>query len=170
MGIFRRPDSPYWWLWLETTRQKERTDVRIGTTTTQRKDSRKMAEDRYHQRMNELAALCWLTETSAVAASSRGVFVVDFDAFLLSREETLTRLCGHLGATTEPASVRRALSGGVMDRYAKATEHAYNAETRAEGLSEARTRFGAEIRAGMAWLDKTAKAFPEGERALARFS
>lgn len=56
MGLFTRPDSPYWWLWLETTRQKERTDIRIGTTTDQRTDSRRLASDRYHQRMNELAA------------------------------------------------------------------------------------------------------------------
>jgi len=56
MGVFQRPDSPVWWLWLETTRQKERTEIRIGTTQAQRADSRKLAEDRYHQRMNELAA------------------------------------------------------------------------------------------------------------------
>jgi integrase len=56
MGVFTRPDSPYWWLWLETTSQKEGTDIRIGETTAQRRDSRAIAEDRYHQRMNELAA------------------------------------------------------------------------------------------------------------------
>jgi integrase len=56
MGVFIRNDSPYYWLYLETTRDKERTDVRIGHTTAQRHDSRKIAEDRYHQRMNELAA------------------------------------------------------------------------------------------------------------------
>lgn len=56
MGIFTRPDSPVWWLYLETTAQKERTDIRVGTTTSHTRDSRKLAEDRYHQRMNELAA------------------------------------------------------------------------------------------------------------------
>jgi integrase len=56
MGVFVRPDSPVWWLWLETTRQKERTEIRIGTTAAQKYDSRKLAEDRYHQRMNEIAA------------------------------------------------------------------------------------------------------------------
>jgi Phage integrase family len=56
MGLFTRPDSPYWWLFLETTKQKERTDIRLGETTAQRKDSRKLATDRYHQRMNELSA------------------------------------------------------------------------------------------------------------------
>jgi len=56
MGVFERPDSRVWWLYLETTQHKERTEIRIGTTTAQRHDSRKLAEDRYHQRMNELAA------------------------------------------------------------------------------------------------------------------
>jgi integrase len=56
MGVFERKDSPWWWLWLETSRRKERTDIRLGTTTAQRHDSRKLAEERYHQRMNELAA------------------------------------------------------------------------------------------------------------------
>lgn len=56
MGVFARPDSPWWWLWLETTQQKERTDIKIGTTHAQRTDSQRLASDRYHQRMNELAA------------------------------------------------------------------------------------------------------------------
>lgn len=56
MGVFSRSDSPYWWLYLETTKQKERTEFKLGTTTAQRHDSRKLAEDLYHQRMNEIAA------------------------------------------------------------------------------------------------------------------
>jgi hypothetical protein len=56
MGIFTRRDSPVWWLYLETIRTRERTDIRIGGTTSQRKDSRALALERYHQRMNDLAA------------------------------------------------------------------------------------------------------------------
>lgn len=56
MGIFTRSDSPWWWLWLETTRTKEKTAIKVGATVSQRRDSRKLAEDRYHQRMNEQAA------------------------------------------------------------------------------------------------------------------
>jgi integrase len=56
MGVFTRPDSPVWWLFLETTKQKERTDIRLGATVAQRKDSKRLARDRYHQRMNEVAA------------------------------------------------------------------------------------------------------------------
>jgi integrase len=56
MGVFQRKDSAYWWLYLETSRSKERTDIRVGLTVTQRRDSRKLAGELYHQRMNELAA------------------------------------------------------------------------------------------------------------------
>jgi integrase len=56
VAVFSRPDSKWWWLYLETTREKEKTDILIGQTASQRRDSRKLADDRYHQRMNELAA------------------------------------------------------------------------------------------------------------------
>lgn len=118
---------------------------------------------------SELAALCWLTEASAIAAVPRDVFAVDFDAFLVLQPETLARLCAHLGAPAAAEKVQGALTGGVMSRYAKATEHAYNAATRAAGLAEARARFGVEIRTGMAWLEQTAKRFALGEKTLQRF-
>jgi len=59
MGVFSRPDSPWWWLWLETAppgREREKTEIRIGTTIAQKKDSRALASDLYHRRMNEIAA------------------------------------------------------------------------------------------------------------------
>lgn len=59
MGVFIRADSPYYYLWLETAppgREREKTKIKIGTTTAQRQTSRKLAEDLYHQRMNALAA------------------------------------------------------------------------------------------------------------------
>jgi hypothetical protein len=53
MGVFSRSTSPYWWLWLETApkgRQREKTRFKIGTTIAQRRDSRQLATDFYHQR------------------------------------------------------------------------------------------------------------------------
>lgn len=67
MAAFTRPDSPVWWLYLETTKQKERTDIRVGTTAAQRADSRRLADDRYHQRMNELAARLYKLPTAQPA-------------------------------------------------------------------------------------------------------
>lgn len=56
MGVYTRPDSPYFWLYLETTKQKERTKILIGETAAQRHEGRRLADQRYYQRMNELAA------------------------------------------------------------------------------------------------------------------
>jgi integrase len=58
MGIYTRPDSPYWWLWLETAppgEQKLSSRIRIGTTVAQRKDSKRLAEEDYQRRMLDLA-------------------------------------------------------------------------------------------------------------------
>jgi integrase len=59
MSVFTRPDSPWWWLWLETAQpgqRREKTAVKVGTTVTERKDSRRLAELVYAQRMHEIAA------------------------------------------------------------------------------------------------------------------
>lgn len=118
----------------------------------------------------ELAALCWLTEASAIAAATRDIFTVDFDAFLSAQEETLARLCAHVGSPASADSIKAALSDGIMSRYAKATEQVYNAETRVAGLAEARGRFRKEIRNGLSWIERTANRFAAGEKALQRFS
>lgn len=59
MGVYRRPDSKYWWLWLETapaSQQREKTAIKVGTTVTQRHDSKVLAETVYLERMHALAA------------------------------------------------------------------------------------------------------------------
>ena len=55
MGVFKRPDSKYWWLYLETTRQRERTDILLGDTIAQRTDAKRLAKEAYQRRMLELA-------------------------------------------------------------------------------------------------------------------
>lgn len=48
MGVYRRPDSPYWWLWLETGSQRMRTAILIGDD---KKASRAAALEIYHAEM-----------------------------------------------------------------------------------------------------------------------
>jgi len=55
MSVYTRPDSPYYWLFLEPTKQKENTKIRIGTTRHEKKDSKTIADALYHKRMLELA-------------------------------------------------------------------------------------------------------------------
>jgi integrase len=63
LGVYTRPDSPFFWLWLEGHTNdrgkplRERTDLRNDAPSAeQRKKNRALAEDRYHKRMAELAA------------------------------------------------------------------------------------------------------------------
>jgi integrase len=61
MGVFVRDDSPFYYLWLERagpggTGIKEPTDIRRDAPlAVQRKENRALAEQRYHDRMTELA-------------------------------------------------------------------------------------------------------------------
>jgi integrase len=58
MGVYRRADSPFYWLWLESApvgQQREKTTVLVGSTVTERRDSRVLALAVYRTRMDELA-------------------------------------------------------------------------------------------------------------------
>lgn len=57
MSVYGRPDSPNWWLFLEAApkgQQRVKTAIVKGTTTAQQKESKKLAERVYHERMTEL--------------------------------------------------------------------------------------------------------------------
>jgi integrase len=80
MGIYQRSDSKYWWLYLETTKQRERTHILIGETITQRKDTEALAEQLYHTRMLDQATIAHgLTPRSVAGAEPDGL---TFSAFL----------------------------------------------------------------------------------------
>jgi integrase len=54
MGIFTRPDSPVWWLWLESApkgQQKQRTEILVAGTREQRTAQKASALEVYHTRM-----------------------------------------------------------------------------------------------------------------------
>ena len=46
MGIYQRPDSPYWWLFLEGPRRREGTNIPINGKAEERE-----AQERYFVRM-----------------------------------------------------------------------------------------------------------------------
>lgn len=55
MGVYRRPDSKYWWLWLEgAATPRQATKFLIGSTAEERKDSRASAQAAYHKAMLDL--------------------------------------------------------------------------------------------------------------------
>lgn len=71
MGIYARPDSKHWWLYIPNTRERERTDILVGETTAQRHDSRKLAGDLFHQRMNQIAARLYKLPSAMPASRFR---------------------------------------------------------------------------------------------------
>lgn len=59
MGIYRRPDSHFWWLWLERPGQcpiRESTRIPVtGGMPGQTRQNRELAEQAYAARMGDLA-------------------------------------------------------------------------------------------------------------------
>jgi hypothetical protein len=90
MGVYARPDSLYWWLYLETSRRREPTKFLVGTTAALRRDSKRLAEDLYHQRMNELAARLYKLPSAQPA--------IRFDKYAKSYEGVIAQ---HKGAERE---------------------------------------------------------------------
>jgi hypothetical protein len=110
----------------------------------------------------ELAAASWLAETwsqhKTIDAQGERVLGVDFDALLGDVPGQIERIVTHLGLPHDPAYLIGIAKSPVLTRYAKAPEHLFSADTRAQILSEARTAQAAEIRKGLEWLDKMATA------------
>jgi hypothetical protein len=54
--VYTRPDSPFYWIWLEGPKRREKTAIRIlpKGTAAQRKTARQAAEARYAARMIEI--------------------------------------------------------------------------------------------------------------------
>jgi hypothetical protein len=55
MGVYVRPDSRFYWLWLEGHRRKERTNIPVLCGTPHEARARRLAERLYAIRMLELA-------------------------------------------------------------------------------------------------------------------
>lgn len=56
MGVYRRPDSPFWWYWLEGTTRRASTGVpRHGGSPTHDKELRRQAEAIYSTKKSDLA-------------------------------------------------------------------------------------------------------------------
>jgi hypothetical protein len=117
----------------------------------------------------QLTALSWLVEMAAIASSKRDVLTVDFDEFLKDPAQGLSDLCAHFRLPAAPGAVEAAVRGDIMRQYSKLPSHAYDKTTRAQILAEDRARYKNEIADGLKWLERVARTFPAGERALNRF-
>lgn len=116
------------------------------------------------QSEGEWIAMSWLCEMACLrqAASrfSARIAWLDFDVFLSAPASGLAALLRAFGATADSAAVEHLVSGPLMQRYAKAPEHEYDAELRRMVLESADREHGAEIRRGMQWLAGLAGRHP----------
>lgn len=114
--------------------------------------------------LGELAALSWLAESLALRDALQRfagrVMALDFEDFLTAVPEGMSRILGHFELTADAAYLAQVGSSPVLTRYSKAPEHAYTPRLRAEVLRDSRRDNQAEIRKGMNWLERQAKADP----------
>ena len=118
----------------------------------------------------EAIAMSWLCEMGALhdAAAKRpdSVLWINFELFLAQPEKGLSAALAHLGVAVAPDEVRAIVSGPLMQRYAKAPEHAYDADLRRRVLAQADREHGREVRRGMDWLGRAAQAYPQVREVL----
>jgi hypothetical protein len=119
----------------------------------------------------ETLALGWACEMSALAQAARAAgkraLRVDFERFLVQPAAVLFDVSRQLDIDASAAETEAIIAGPHMRHYSKAPEHTYDAALRSEVLNEARATHGAEIRRGLAWLDRAAKEFAPVREALA---
>ena len=104
----------------------------------------------------QLAALAWLAETATAreALEGRDALLLDFDDFLAEPEQRLLDVCDALDLECEPEKITATVTGPMMRRYSKATEHAYGAQLRADLIADSRRRNAREIEQGMQLIDR----------------
>ena len=108
----------------------------------------------------EWLAASWLAEMTCLneAAVEGGcpVLWVDFDALLADPAAALAQALRTLGAAVSEREAEQIATGPLMRRYSKAPEHAYDGALRREVLASAEAEHRAEIKHGMAWLERAA--------------
>ncbi|HUH95605.1 MAG TPA: hypothetical protein VL742_21000 [Casimicrobiaceae bacterium] len=118
----------------------------------------------------EMAAMSWLAESwsryEALTQCSSRIAGVDFDQFLADVEPGIGRILEHFGLPHGAALLSNLGRSPVLTRYSKAPEYAYTPALRAEVLRESRRINGEEIRRGMRWLERQARADARVSRLL----
>ena len=122
--------------------------------------------------LGELVAMSWTSEMTslcaALPASAARIHWLDFDRFLADPAAAIAACFAHLGRAASSEDIAAILSGPDMRHYSKAPEYAYDAQLRADVLNQAYGFAGAEIKRGMAWLEKVAASNAVIAEALSR--
>jgi hypothetical protein len=112
--------------------------------------------------LGEVAAMSWLVESwtqrDAVERFAERVLPLDFEAFLADVGGAMRRIAAQFELSLDERQIFAATGGAAMARYSKAPEYAYSPALRAQILAEARRNYRDEIRKGMTWLERMARA------------
>jgi hypothetical protein len=112
----------------------------------------------------ERAAMSWATELMALADAARSapgrVHWVDFDRFLADPISGLHDAMACLRHAAPPELVQDIVRSPDFGRYAKAPEHAYDADLRREVIARGSALFAGEIDRGLAWLNALGSTWP----------
>lgn len=112
--------------------------------------------------LGELAALGWLVETATQQDAMRRfperVMAIDFDAFLAAVTDGMDRILSHFSLQRDERYLAGVGASPVLLRYSKAPERPYSPADRRLLLRESRRDNAAEIRQGMAWLERLARS------------
>jgi integrase len=126
MGVFTRPDSPFYWLWLEGAgRPKVNTKIPIGTTSDARQENRKLAEQAYHALMGDRARARFSLPTDRPAR-----------AFSAHREWYATHVSTQKRGTRREISMLKQLGAFFDARDLAAIDKALTIEWRTTRLKE----------------------------------
>lgn len=137
MGVYRRADSPYWYLWLEKApkgQQRIRTDITIGVTKDERDASREAAQTLYHAKMLHAGKVSHgLIEerpivTFAEYARTYARDVISHHKGKTREEEILVSLCKGFGAMALHAIDREAVSAWMTVRRRAVSANTVNRE------------------------------------------
>jgi len=112
--------------------------------------------------IGELAALSWLAESwtrrETVKRFAGRVIALDFEAFLSSVVDGMSRILRHFGLPDDDRYLSEVARSPVLTRYSKAPEYAYTPDVRAEVLRDSRRHNRDEIRKGIDWLEQLARS------------
>jgi hypothetical protein len=117
----------------------------------------------FHQlSLGEQAAMSWLTETWSQAETAKAggqrVVMVDFERVLGDVAGEMARIVRHFRIACGADVLSGMARSPALTRYAKAPEHPYSPQLRAQVLADSRARNADEIRKGLAWLEAVARS------------
>ncbi len=112
--------------------------------------------------IGELVAMSWLAETwtqrDAVEQFAGRVIALDFEEFLANVADGMSRIVGHFELPRDARYLAAVGRSPVLDALFKGTRIRLHPSVRAEVLRDSRRDNRDEIRKGLEWLERLARA------------